>query len=159
MWLAVILVMGMIFRFSAQDAEESTQVSTLVGRAIGRIVHPGFGDLTARQQEAFAINIDFYVRKGAHASVYAALGFLFSGAFAWTNRFKNRSGRWVMLISWLCGTLYAMTDEFHQLFVPGRSGEIRDVCLDSAGVLVGVFIGRLLWTALRRRHWIGVEKQ
>ena len=91
--------------------------------------------------------------------VMGMIFFLFSGAFAWTNRFKNCSGRWVMLISWLCGTLYAMTDEFHQLFVPGRSGEIRDVCLDSAGVLVGVFIGRLLWTALRRRHWIGVEKQ
>ena len=36
--------------------------------------------------------------------------------------------------------LYAATDEIHQLFVPGRSGEIRDVCLDSLGVITGIII-------------------
>ena len=45
--------------FSAQDAEGIHTVSTLVGRAIGRIVHPGFEDLTARQQEALPLILIF----------------------------------------------------------------------------------------------------
>ena len=40
-------------------------------------------------------------------------------------------------ISWLAGTLYAVTDEIHQTFVPGRSCELRDMGIDSCGVLTG----------------------
>lgn len=43
-----------------------------------------------------------------------------------------------ILYSQLFGTVYAITDEIHQLFIPGRSGEIRDVCIDSLGVLTGI---------------------
>ncbi|MDY6314114.1 MAG: VanZ family protein, partial [Clostridia bacterium] len=50
------------------------------------------------------------------------------------------------VISLLCSALYAASDEFHQLFVPGRSGEFRDVCLDSAGALTGILIFILIWS-------------
>ena len=43
-------------------------------------------------------------------------------------------------LPWLIGTAYAVTDEFHQYFVPGRSCEVRDMLIDSCGVLVGVLI-------------------
>ena len=42
--------------------------------------------------------------------------------------------------AWIFCILYAMSDEFHQLFVPGRSGEIRDICIDSLGALLGIII-------------------
>ena len=45
-----------------------------------------------------------------------------------------------MVLPWLIAAGYAATDEFHQLFVPGRSGQISDVLLDSAGALAGVWI-------------------
>ena len=48
-------------------------------------------------------------------------------------------------LAWGIGALYACTDEFHQRFVPGRSGELRDVGIDCCGVLTGV----LLYTAYR----------
>ena len=48
-----------------------------------------------------------------------------------------------LLIPWGIAALYAVTDEFHQLFVPGRSGQFSDVVLDSAGALAGL----LYW------HW------
>ena len=59
---------------------------------------------------------------------------------AYTDKEKGRFVR--LLIPWFIGTIYAATDEIHQLFVPGRSGQISDVCLDSIGVLIGV---SLLW--------------
>ena len=45
-----------------------------------------------------------------------------------------------ILIPWAVATVYAATDEFHQLFVPGRSGQISDVLLDSAGVMAGLLV-------------------
>ena len=49
---------------------------------------------------------------------------------------KEKTGKY---LPWLTGTLYAVTDEIHQYFVPGRSCEFRDICIDSAGVLCGIF--------------------
>ena len=46
-------------------------------------------------------------------------------------------------VAWLIGTAYAMTDEFHQAFVPGRSCEFRDMVIDSCGVLTGVLAANL----------------
>lgn len=42
------------------------------------------------------------------------------------------------LISWSIVTIYAATDEWHQLHVPGRTGSIKDVLLDSLGALIGL---------------------
>ena len=44
-----------------------------------------------------------------------------------------------------------MTDEIHQLFVPGRSGEIRDVCIDSLGVITGIIIFLIILICMERR--------
>ena len=54
----------------------------------------------------------------------------------------------ISTLAWGLGTAYAASDELHQFFVPGRSGEFLDVLLDSAGVAVGV---ALLWLLLRKR--------
>ena len=53
-----------------------------------------------------------------------------------------------ILCAWAIGTAYAVTDEIHQLFVPGRSCELRDICIDAVGVLCGCLIIRL-WTHYR----------
>ena len=45
-----------------------------------------------------------------------------------------------MIIPWLTGTVYAATDEFHQMFVPGRSCELRDIMIDSCGVAAGTLL-------------------
>ena len=55
---------------------------------------------------------------------------------------KNKAGEKgrELLFPWVIAAAYAATDEFHQLFVPGRSGQISDVVLDSAGALAGLLI-------------------
>ena len=88
------------------------------------------------------------VRKAAHFTEFLILGICLSinmsdlrarriavGTISATDPAK---GYW--LAAWLIGTAYAMTDEFHQLFVSGRACSAIDVCIDSAGVVCGVLL-------------------
>jgi len=66
------------------------------------------------------------------------LGMLVFRALA-KNGFKGRGA----LISFLICAVYATSDEFHQLFVPGRGCQLKDVVIDSTGYIVGISINRL----------------
>jgi VanZ family protein len=74
---------------------------------------------------------DLALRKLAHAAEYAVLGALLTRA---THRPR---------LALVIGILYAVTDELHQLAVPGRHGAPLDVAIDAAGVLIGVTLWRL----------------
>jgi VanZ family protein len=75
---------------------------------------------------------DLVLRKCAHATEYAVLGFLLLRALARE------------VPAFLTGVAYAITDEVHQAFVPGRHGAVYDVVIDAVGVLVGVYVVRSL---------------
>ena len=141
-WLIFTIIwMSVIFSFSAKKAVESEGMSHSVGKEIGRLIVPQFTSWSEERQEQFAKMIDFPVRKCAHASEYAVLGVLMLGtaySFAEDQGKKNR------LLCWCAGTAYTATDEFHQLFVPGRSCQFRDVCIDSAGILTGIVLFSLI---------------
>ena len=141
-WLIFTIIwMSVIFSFSAKKAVESEGMSHSVGKEIGRLIVPQFTSWSEERQEQFAKMIDFPVRKCAHASEYAVLGVLMLGtaySFAEDQGKKNR------LLCWCAGTAYAATDEFHQLFVPRRSCQFRDVCIDSAGILTGIVLFSLI---------------
>lgn len=56
------------------------------------------------------------------------------------------------LMAWGCATLYAATDEFHQLFVPGRAGLFTDVLIDATGAAIGLLLaGSIVALAKRPR--------
>ena len=133
--LAIILMI-LIFGFSSRDGDLSGEDSGRVGRLVGEWFVQGFDEWSETKQSAFVDKVDFPIRKTAHATEYAILGILFLGAIYEVNQRK----RYMIGIPWLLGTIYAGTDEFHQLFVPGRSGQIRDVMIDSCGVFAGVLI-------------------
>ncbi len=73
---------------------------------------------------------DLVLRKLAHVGEYAVLGLLLARAL----------GREVAAFA--AGVAYAVTDELHQHFVPGRQAAARDVAVDAAGVLVGTLVAR-----------------
>ena len=81
------------------------------------------------------------VRKGAHFTEYLILGFLAAldvyhintEKQAGMTRFK------CFIIAWAIATLYAVTDEIHQAFVPERACAFTDVCIDSAGAILGIW--------------------
>lgn len=137
--LLSLIWMFVIFYFSSQPAEESTETSLMVGTAIGQVVVPGFSELPSSKQREYAESIEFPVRKAAHATEFAGLGVLYTGVMICLQRKRY----WQL--GWLFGTIYAATDEFHQLFVPGRSGQMQDVMLDGVGCLLGCLIVGILY--------------
>ncbi|MBQ3182803.1 MAG: VanZ family protein [Clostridia bacterium] len=144
LWSLVASLMIFIFAMSAEPAAESTETSGRTLRAIFNVIYPGFKNFDeARQQEIIDQN-QYFIRKTAHFSVYTLLGMLVSLAIAQhTNKFS--------LISYGTGTLYAISDEIHQLYVPGRSGQISDVLLDSAGVLLGCILIFIIYKTVNRK--------
>lgn len=123
----VLLVawMCVIFMFSMQNGQESSSTSGKVIELLGTILHM---DLT---HSTFITTISFIVRKCAHMFSYFVLGIL-----AYRTVVLIRKDR-VYLYSGFITVLYALSDEFHQLFIPGRTGSLKDVCIDSIGMLIG----------------------
>lgn len=115
--LLTLGIMLTIFWFSNQDANVSDTQS-------------GF----------FAMLLPFLpvcvIRKTAHMTLYAILAF-----YAACSQIKPSFKK--VLLFCAC---YACTDEFHQLFIPGRSGEIRDICIDCLGACIGF----LLFTGIKK---------
>ena len=133
---AVVLWMMVIFAFSAQPAGVSTDMSHGVGYFIGDCFAAGFDEWSEEEQDAFSDRIDFPVRKCAHASEYAILAVLLLLAV----RSYGFTGGRGAVISFAVTAAYAASDEFHQLFVPGRSGMFTDVLVDAAGGLAGCIL-------------------
>jgi VanZ family protein len=144
--ILTVVWMVVIFLFSSQDADDSTQVSNSVGKLVGRLFVPGYEQWSMEEQESFAEKIDHPVRKCAHATEYAVLGILLTGAVVDTDSLKSGRGTYFMQIGIcvLIGALYACSDEIHQLFVPGRSGQVADVLIDSTGVAVGTALAAVI---------------
>ncbi len=138
--------MIIIFTFSARNAEQSAGDSTSVGILFGRLFVPGFAQMDKQAQMDFAEKVDHPVRKTAHATEYAVLGFLIAGSYA------DRKKKWIelLLVPFAIGALYAVSDEIHQMFVPGRSCQVTDMLIDSCGVLAGTLAGMLIF--VRSRH-------
>ena len=119
--------MCLIFSFSNQPATESSKVS-------GGLCHRL--DMTEKQQLAMAEKIEYPVRKAAHMTEYAILGLL---SFAFYRGILKKEKR-QFLAALLTAAVYAATDEFHQYFIPGRSAEVMDVCIDTLGASIGLAI-------------------
>lgn len=128
-----IIWMLVIFVFSAQKSEESTKLSNGAGRyvvtTVNEVMDKGWDE---EKVEEYALAIDHPVRKLAHATEYAILALLWFGALG--------SKPQAVVIAFL----YACTDEFHQLFVPGRAGLFTDVLIDTSGALVAMIIAWLI---------------
>ena len=140
-FLIMICLMVTIFMFSHQDATRSGNLSGGFTYKLFCLVYPDFEDLSVEEQEQLIGSVEVYIRKTAHFTIYfllglSALGFYFTfEKLAVLSRFG---------LSFLTGSLYAVTDEIHQIYIPGRSGEVRDVFIDSAGVLLACALGFVL---------------
>lgn len=145
----VIAVMGMIFLFSSQTGPQSGLISSGITAWVLEIVVPDFGNLSGVEQEALLANVGLFVRKLAHFSEYALLGFSLILHICQLQK-KNRV-HLPWLWAWGIGTLYAASDEFHQGFVAGRGPSVRDVMIDSAGVIAGVGVLLIVLWAKKRK--------
>lgn len=123
----------LIFIFSAQPAAVSAPLS---GSFTYNIIKPvlSMAGMTEKEITKVAFNIHGLIRKLAHFGIYMTFGITLKLMYL---RIKAKHPQ---LITLATGLAYAFSDEIHQLFVPGRSGELRDVLIDFSGVCTGTFI-------------------
>lgn len=82
--------------------------------------------------EAIIKITDFIVRKLTHITLFFLLAYFALKVV--------RGWRWDYMVAWVFASLYGLTDEWHQLYVPGRSGSLRDVIIDSTGAFLLIAI-------------------
>ena len=135
--ILTIITCIIIFIFSSQNGEKSGLTSRGFVRKIVEITGIT-NDLNEEEKEEVIENCQFVVRKLAHFSIYAILGINILG-FVNTYKFKSQ-----IEITLFSGFLYAVSDEFHQMFSGGRTASPKDVCIDTLGVLFGIGIFLLI---------------
>lgn len=130
-FLTLAVMLG-IFIFSAQDGGDSQAVSDGVLERIKELIEllPPLTDDGAGKD----------VRKYAHMFEYALLGI--SSMLFFSELFFRRTqpAACSAVISYIFCFIYALSDELHQYFVPGRSAEFSDVLVDSIGFTAGIML-------------------
>ena len=143
-FLPALLVMIMIFRFSSQNADDSSVESLRITRDLLVAVRDQLQlSWTPEELSFYMEQSEFFVRKLAHFSEYALLGIslILPVIVYYSDRFRRKI---LSLIAWGFCAAYAVSDEFHQSFSPGRSPQLRDVVIDSCGALTGILLGLLI---------------
>jgi VanZ family protein len=104
------------------------------------VVQPWFGPALVANPDLFHL-IQLLVRKSAHLIAFGVLAILARWTLAalWPRLFASRLSAAALLFT----IIYAITDEWHQAFVPGREGRVGDVLIDSVGALIGVSLAQL----------------
>lgn len=150
--LLTAAVMVMIFCFSTENADESNERSGFFSGVLVRLIHPDFEQMDPAQQQTAFDDAQVIVRKCAHFTEYAMLGFLIRLCLESWFGHRARKSRSLFLAGLAGGAAYACTDEAHQLAVAGRYGEWTDVLVDSGGVLAGAAAASLLIRLTERRR-------
>lgn len=142
----VLLCMFTIFMLSADDNNESNKKSDgLIIKACKILVRK---DLSEKEQQAYIDKYVTFVRKSAHFTIYLLLGLSIISLIKEYRQIDIKS----LIIALIISVLYAVSDEIHQILVPGRSGEIRDVLIDSIGSLTGIYLYYLFYKIRRKKY-------
>lgn len=158
--LLTVLWMYIIYRFSAADAADSGAMSGKLLKKVLALVVPGWDGKTVQEQRLVIGKVHKLFRKCGHFSEYLVLGFFLSVTMALLMpllpKKMRRLQRHHLLVSVTVPAalafLYACSDEFHQRFVAGRSGEFRDVMIDFSGACIGILIALPICRYIRRKQ-------
>ena len=134
-WIPAIIMAMLIFGFSKQDGEESTGLSYKAADIILTVCD------NDNNRDSMIESVQFPIRKAAHMTEYAVLSVLIMLALI----VDGIKGIRLPVISAIIAIVFAATDEFHQRFVPGRYGCLRDVLIDAAGSIIGLMIAYVIY--------------
>ena len=123
-----------VFMFSNEPADTSEKTSLNITEKIVNIFEKQ--NIEVKEKEKIIDQIDPIIRKLAHFTLYAIGGFLILN---YINTYEILDTKKFGL-SITAGAIYACSDEIHQIFVDGRSGQITDVIIDSFGIILGILI-------------------
>lgn len=145
MIIALLCTMFTIYRFSSQNGTQSKGISTKVSQFILNFSNT-YKEANTKEQTRVLNKTNAIIRKIAHFSIYTLLGLIIMGLMTKT-KLKDK---WRILITIGFGIIYAILDEFHQSFSPGRTPKITDVYIDTLGILVGALIVILIRTIYKK---------
>jgi len=129
-WLPLFIWLGVIFVGSTEvmSAEQTS-----------RFVVPFLRWLKPDISIETVVFIHFLIRKLGHLTEYAILAMLF-----WRGVYRGMNLRMkisiLFLLAWLAAAIFAVTDEFHQSFVPSRTASPIDMMIDICGAMIGLII-------------------
>lgn len=126
----ILALIVLIFIFSSQDGPSSDKLSLSIASFFKYFYEYLF------QKEISIKYINHVVRKFAHFSIFGILGLSLSIFFRKLGFEKSK----ILVSALSLSTLYAFFDEFHQLFIPNRGGEFKDVIIDFSGALFAIII-------------------
>lgn len=143
--ILLLMTFSIIFGFSSQDGEESKGLSRKITELITQN-NEKIQSLSSQEKEEVLDRIEAVIRKIAHFSIYTIIGILLMALMCMFNIVdKTRVG-----ITLVLGIIYAATDEFHQVFVQGRTALITDVVIDTMGVILGILLVLLIREIYRK---------
>lgn len=146
-FIPALLIMYFIYSFSAQDGATSSQLSFRVSHKVIIVVDQIFDfQLTDEQIDTGIDKIHYYIRKTAHFTEY----FILAVAVSLPLYVYGIRGIWLMLTALILCTGFACMDEYHQLFVSGRAGSVKDVLIDSSGAFTGIICTRIVGYIFRK---------
>ncbi len=128
-WTIVVLWLGLIYYLSSQPAVDSKELSSNTALWLMQWM-----ELMFPQWNIQSSDIHGPLRKMAHFILYFVLGLL----FAWSMHMEKGNRNKKTLIAFAFCFFYALTDEFHQAFIPGRGAQWTDVMIDTIGSMLGV---------------------
>lgn len=131
--LLLLCTFFIIFGFSSQDGETSGGLSRNITNKILQLSSK-YNNLEQEEKDQVSDRTEKIIRKIAHFSIYTLVGLLLMGLLS-TYKIKEN---WRIMLSVLLGVIYAISDEIHQGFTPGRSPRIADVYIDTLGVILGI---------------------
>ena len=133
--LLLLCTFFIIFGFSSQDGETSGGLSRSITNKILQLSSK-YNNLEQKEKDQVSDRTEKIIRKIAHFSIYTLVGLLLMGLLS-TYKIKEN---WRIMLSVLLGMIYAISDEIHQGFTPGRSPRIADVYIDTLGVILGILL-------------------
>ena len=86
----------------------------------------------------------------AHFAAYTLMGGLFFRAIAFSSNWTRTK---VFLWAAIAGTLYGLSDEFHQSFIPGRFATLEDCVADALGSVFGAICGLIVYRRAQDGAW------
>lgn len=144
--IIVLICMFTIFMFSSDNDVESNKKSD--GVIINAYKIFTRKSLSKKEQKKYIEKYVTFVRKSAHFLIYLILGLSIISLIKEYREVDTKA----IIIALIISIVYAVSDELHQTFISGRSGEVRDVIIDSLGSLTGIYL-YYLYNKIRRKKY------
>lgn len=150
-----VICMIVIFRFSSQNCADTNSVSYGVTSKLASIIFSEYDQLNAENQNLLTEQLNHFVRKMAHFSLYFILGFMTSlSVFLAVHKYIKSFAAGVTVCF-----IYGSLDEIHQIYVPGRTPLVRDVIIDTAGGVCGILFFFMMISVILNIKRVYTEKK